>query len=451
MNHTLLKIVASAALGHIPTGADAAFPVWKGPDSSVVRVQAILYSSLAASLLAALLAMLGRQMLSGYAAVGRGSVIFRGRQRRRNMDVMATWKFARFVACLQQILQIALLLLGCALSDYLFFINRVVASVVIGFTAFGFLLTLLIFFAATFSYDCPFDTPLHVAFRSLIRFDNEHKQYLRRFRVWFGRVCSQTKRWLGRKSGGPDRNVSGDHIELSTATLPDQLPLCSDEGADWGGNELDLKCVAWMSEIPMDTEITVVIARVAPEIAWNSGSWGILLEEFHDTLLECFDHSSGCPRLKLAFKDKAYPCAKALLHVSIQRKRIGDEHEKAVFESIPHWHRILGSTGCEGNSDLESTLNIIDHVFGHSGGISWDNSSLTVSHRAWMAHILLYHAWDVTKEGGHLPDYIKEFTLHSLRLVPLPPAPIVADCLLIAGLVLGIGMHPVDPFIVDKR
>ena len=41
-------------------------------------------------------------------------------------------------------LQAALLLLGYALSNYLFFINKVVASVLIGFTSFGLLFYLLI-------------------------------------------------------------------------------------------------------------------------------------------------------------------------------------------------------------------------------------------------------------------------------------------------------------------
>jgi len=68
-----------------------------------------------------------------------------------------------------------------------------------------------------------------------------------------------------------------------------------------------------------------------------------------------------------------------------------------------------------------------------------------------MGHILLYRAWDVLKKGGPLPDDIKEFVLHSLRLEPPPPAPIVADCLLIIGLVLGIKLHIDDLLVVDKR
>ena len=90
MNHTLLKIVAGAALGNTPTGADAALPEWKGPDSTVVHVLAVLYSSLAASLLAAFFAMLGKLWLNRYASVECGSIIDRGRDRKRKMEGMVT-------------------------------------------------------------------------------------------------------------------------------------------------------------------------------------------------------------------------------------------------------------------------------------------------------------------------------------------------------------------------
>ncbi|KAF9643812.1 hypothetical protein BDM02DRAFT_3151156 [Thelephora ganbajun] len=73
MNHALLKIVASAALGNIPTGADATFPQWNGPDSTIVHVQAILYSSLLASLLAAFIAMSRRGVGLPSIAVETGS------------------------------------------------------------------------------------------------------------------------------------------------------------------------------------------------------------------------------------------------------------------------------------------------------------------------------------------------------------------------------------------
>jgi hypothetical protein len=69
MSYTLLKIIANVSLGNVPTGDDAAFPQWNGPDPTIVHVQAILYSSLAASLLAALIAILGKQWLNRYAGL----------------------------------------------------------------------------------------------------------------------------------------------------------------------------------------------------------------------------------------------------------------------------------------------------------------------------------------------------------------------------------------------
>ena len=450
MSFALLKIIANAQLGHIPTGAAADFPVWKGPDSSVVRVQAILYSSLAASLLAAFLAMLGRQWLSRYASVDHGSIIDRGRQRKRKMDGMVNWKFALVMECLPLMLQISLLLLGYALSDYLFFINRVISSVTIGFTSFGLLFYFLIVSAATFSYDCPFQTPIPLIFRYLIRFDDEHKRYLRRIRKRFRRAYSWMKKgWLGWKSGGLGNGSNGRNV-LPVANPPDQRSLVFDKVAEWDDHAVDSECIAWMFEMPMDTDSTMVIARFVPEIVWHSGTRVSSLERLYDIVLGCFDRSSGDPILKPGFKEKAYLCAKALLHMCIQCKSVGNESENAVFKSISRRYQILGSMGCGGNSDLESTLNIIDRVFGHPGQMSWNNSSLTIQHRAWMAHILLYHAWDVTKDGGPLPDYIKEFILRSLRSATSLPTPIVADCLLIIGLILGINVNPNDLFIVDK-
>jgi hypothetical protein len=105
----------------------------------------------------------------------------------------------------------------------------------------------------------------------------------------------------------------------------------------------------------------------------------------------------------------------------------------------------------QGDSDLGSTLGIIDRVFGNFDRMDWQNFSFTVQHHTWMAHILLYRAWDVLGKGGSLPDDIKGFVLHSLRLDPPPPAPIVADCLFIIGLVLGIGFHIDDLLVRDKR
>ena len=56
-------------------------------------------------------------------------------------------------------LQIALLLLGCALSRYLWEINTTVASVVLGVTLFGVIFYLFIVVTGTASETCPYQTP----------------------------------------------------------------------------------------------------------------------------------------------------------------------------------------------------------------------------------------------------------------------------------------------------
>ena len=442
MSYDLLVIIANASLGNVPTAADAAFPQWDGPDPTIVHVQAILYSSLAFSLLASFIAMLVRQWLNRYVQVDmRGSVIDRSRIRQRKVDGTVNWHFDLVMECLPLMLQAALLLLSYALSEYLYSINNVVASVIIGFTAFGLLFYLLIVSAATLSYNCPFQTPASLILRSLIRFDNEHKRYLRRSWKWLGRIFSTL-----------DGCNAGEHIELLMVGQDQPRPFFS-KGTDWEEYVLDSNCIAWMLKMSMDSDVIMVIMRFIPEVVWHAGIRTTPLEWLYDAMLKCFDFSSGRPAVIPRLKNKAYLSAKALLHLAIQRQCIDDKSDKKPLESISTRYCIMGPVDYEGGSesDLESTLGIIDRVFGNPKPMDWKNFSFTVSHHIWMAHILVHRAWDVVKNEESLPDDVKEFVLHSLRLNPPPPTPIVADCLFIIGLVLGIKLHIDDLLVHDKR
>jgi len=450
MNHALLKIVASAALGNVPTGADAALPEWKGPDSTVVHVQAILYASLSTTLLAAFVAMLGKQWLNRYSSVKRGPAVDRCRQRKRKMDGMMNWKFGLVMECLPLMLQAALLLLGYSLSNYLFFINRVVAGVVIGFLTFGLLFYLLIVSAATLSFNCPFQTPLSLILRFFIRFDNQRGRYLKRSKKWFGYILTRmTKSQQRQRSGDPGclgmfgvchRSGLGEHVELD---VTNSHPLF--ERVDWDGYQADSDCVAWMFEIPMDIAVTVTLAGFIPEITWNADTPAIPLERLRDALFNCFDHSFEGATLKRSLRDHAYTIAKALIHVAIQRMCIGEPNE-AIFASISGWNPDVQSY-----PELETTLGIIDRVFSDAKPIHWQNIEFTFLHRTWMGHILLYRAWDILGKGEPLPDYIRGFILNSFRVERPPSAQIVADCLFIIGLVLGIKVHLDDLAVGDKR
>ena len=152
----LLYKIDNTTFGNNPP----ALPQWTGPPRAIVHVQAILFASLAASLLSAFLAMLGKQWLNRYASTDmRGSAVERSQHRQKKLDGIITWYFDYVMEALPLMLQVALLLLGCALSRYLWEINVTVASVVISVTSFGMIFYIFVVVAGTISVICPYQTP----------------------------------------------------------------------------------------------------------------------------------------------------------------------------------------------------------------------------------------------------------------------------------------------------
>jgi hypothetical protein len=119
------------------------------------------------SLLAAFVAMLGKQWLNRYLRHAGGSMIERCGDRQRKIDGLEKWPFRLFIESLPVMLQIALLLLSCGLSRYMWSVNISVARVVISFTVLGVIFYLGIVIAGTSSYECPFQTPASTALRAL--------------------------------------------------------------------------------------------------------------------------------------------------------------------------------------------------------------------------------------------------------------------------------------------
>jgi len=145
---------------------------WKLSDNSYVGVQCMMYASLAVSVLAACLAMLGKQWLNRYDQIEmRGTLTQRSRHRHRKMTGMAAWHFDITMEALPVMLQIALLLFCYGLSRYLWNVNQTVASVIIATSSLGFLFYVCIVFAATASYECPYQTPVSLLLRLLVYYD----------------------------------------------------------------------------------------------------------------------------------------------------------------------------------------------------------------------------------------------------------------------------------------
>ena len=80
----------------------------------------------------------------------------------------------------------------------------------------------------------------------------------------------------------------------------------------------------------------------------------------------------------LKLRNKAYLSDKALLYLAIQRECISDESDEAVFKAISINHPVMGSKHYGDDSDLESTLGIIDRASGDFNPTYWQNQRVWV-------------------------------------------------------------------------
>ncbi|KAF8217525.1 hypothetical protein K438DRAFT_2036970, partial [Mycena galopus ATCC 62051] len=127
----------------------------------VLIAQNLLYLSLFSTLLAALLAVLGKQWLIHYLSAGeRGTIKARGLERQRKFDGLRKWKFDAVMRAFPLLLQIGLFLFSSALSIYLWTVHISIALIVLSFTTVGFVSYTALLISAIAAPDSPFQNPL---------------------------------------------------------------------------------------------------------------------------------------------------------------------------------------------------------------------------------------------------------------------------------------------------
>ena len=159
----LLTLNQSAIPGEILTVP----PIREDTPSEITVASCLMYASLLVSLLAAFIAMLGKQWLNRYLRNTGGSTIERCGDRQRKLEGLERWPFHTFVESLPVMLQIALLLLACGLCRQMASVNTSVAGVLTVFTTLGVLFYLGIVVAGASSYECPFQAPPSAALQNL--------------------------------------------------------------------------------------------------------------------------------------------------------------------------------------------------------------------------------------------------------------------------------------------
>ena len=460
MNNRLLEMLLNATTGTLLAGSAASVPRWSGPDPVIVQVQSIFYATLCASLLASFLAMLGKQWLIRYRQnETHGSAVDRSRVRERKLSGIEAWRFHIVMESLPLILQCALILLGFALSRYLWEVNRSVSSVVIGFTSFGLLFYILITTASIFSFDCPFQTPFSLTVRFVIRLAAPYWRSLRRK---FGpKKKPPQPRTLGARR---DLSLSmnavgrGHELEASITALACIAPAAVQfpwsvtplfiQDVEAEGDRLDARCISRMFVMSTDADVITSIMDFIPEIIWHGEIKNIPLRRIYRTLMDCFDFSGPGPALTPKSRNVAYLSARAFTHIELQRRCIThyEEHKQDSWKVLCAEHSHLSHTDYGADSDLAAALFMVDMTLGCDAAFLWEQIEMSPSHHAWMSHVFLYHAW----HEGRLTEVVMDFVEHSMSLKP-PSDIVIADCLFIIGLMIGIPIHVRDLTVRDKR
>ena len=483
-----------------------ALPQWTGPPHAMVQVQAILYASLAASLLSAFLAMLGKQWLSRYSSTNmRGTAIECSQNRQRKLDGIIAWHFNHVMEILPLMLQVALLLLGCALSRYLWEISVTVASVVLGVTSSGVVLYIFIAIVGAASKSCPYQTPashalrhlvpkirnaLHSAFRNVSEQSRAAKvitENAERYHSWwsggnitpflkntaykipralaidtyhFVRViaCISVAFPIGAYRFGT--TVIGGLIRLGcrvhgrfhgTSPTPGQ-------GPDQQITVLDLRCISWILRTSLDKADHLSALKNLKLMA--------TLADFDPTLVaDCLDIFISCTRVDIndckvgivrgleELAEVSSMCFLRTFHnlsvkdpTSAVLKDVSRRYDKVFpfktdFEGLPCYYTM-------------SEINPLGNQrWWYPRDIQWGDHRPSTQEHISFARSMAEGAQVECQQTQRrkVPRWILRFALHSMSLDPLPPMAVVADCLLIIMIDLGCDMSNAGDIIPDER
>ena len=424
---------------------------WNGPDHNIVTCQTVLYTSLGISLLAAFLAMLGKQWLNRFGKVKvRGSEIDESRNRQRKLSGMVSWKFDLVMESLPLMLQSALLLLGYALSRYLWIINLTVASVVIGITCIGLAFYVFIVIAGTIADNCPFQTPASHILRSIYRLDNSRNRYIARTRRAMFRLWLRTTR-LSRVTTLKLLLPLFTTLKTKRRSLIDQpqrkkaVRLFSKKETDHEAYNVDAGCVVWMIDTARGQTASRIISNFIPEVVWHRDiKDSPSLPYLYDQAVECFDFEEKKVSLVSRLRDQAFSTTKAFVHLYSQKRVTGAIDDSFVSRSRAH-HSQLADGQHKEDADLESTLWLMDYIMDRQREIDWSETKVSYSHRIWMTNVILCLAW---LKGGQLNERLHGFVAQTLEYSNWGMA---TDCILMLSLSLGIPIHVDDLLVTNKR
>lgn len=247
---------------------------WSGPGNEVIVVQSLLYASLSTSLFAAFVAMLGKQWLNRFSRNKGRTVAEKSWDRQNKLQGIERWHFHVVMESLPIMLQLALLLLGSALSSYLLSLNRAVGIVLLSFTLSGLAFYVFITIAGSVFYECPYQTPMSLIIRAVIsrlflHFPRAVAPLVNNF-FWllarFDKIFRFAKSMIRQTPTLAVGIARGPPTMGSINVIP--APLFDDTLVDWFQHREDSKCVLWTMNASADADVLSFAFRFAADIVW---------------------------------------------------------------------------------------------------------------------------------------------------------------------------------------
>ncbi|KAJ7712085.1 hypothetical protein B0H16DRAFT_1626274 [Mycena metata] len=312
------------------------------PPTIIVVAQGFLYFSLFSTLLAALLAVLGKQWILHYDSVGeRGTIAERGLERQHKFDGMQRWKFDLAMQMFPLLLQFALLLFAIALSTYLWTINHAIAGLVLGLTALGCILYTAMVVSAMKSADSPFQTPLTRLLNIVVAkfiLPNWHRvekllANLQHFlvQIWTVFITS---------GSSPAPGVSLQSSTPIFNNIPPPSPECS--------------AVVWVLETSTNPLVVQSVAALVPDLQW----WPLSLNigPSKQRLVDALESCRSGDIIPANMETRASLCAKAVILLNLVDDR--QNYQDISFQT--------------GNKELKSLLQTFN-----SSSLHWNDFTPT--------------------------------------------------------------------------
>ena len=390
----------------------------------------LMYASLLISLLAAFIAMLGKQWLNRYLRNSGRSMIERCGDRQRKCDGLEKWPLHFFIESLPVMLQAALLLLASGLCRHTWSVNASVAYTLIGLTGLGVTFFVAIVIAGTSSYACPFQTPASTALRGTWK---RFRRGVAPYGVHSKRVLLRIVRMLKRRVRSLRRLPLPIEILLRDVQIQEPRRWLKPKDLDvvCRTNNNDVRCVSWILRNITDPEALDAAIRLAGTIRWFDDGinpdlpYGSIVSTFE----ACFDPTG---KLHPGSRDRVYYAGRAMvwIHTLARCKSRG------FALKFPLSHAIHEGSGLD--PDLRHLLSVNQDIYSdhwHVERLLAIDPEHTPSHIQWISDVLLLRSWAPWSDVSYGNVLDRVSNVHKTEIAT--PLNVTVNCLLVWCIFLG--------------